>query len=201
MDPTADEIDALIANHPLGIVVSVRQSDALSTPLPLVLDRSQDPEGVLHGHFSAGNPQVAQLRSDPLALILFQGPGAYVSPSWLEDRTQAPSWFYTFVEFLVEIEFLDCAAERKDSLTRLVDRFEEGRPAAWNLGELQHRYEPLASGIRPFRAWVLRTRGRFKLGQDDRADVFSEWTQGLEQDGQHALATMARKARGRGGRP
>ena len=182
-----DEVRALVAANPLALVVSTGRGDALSTPLPLVLDKSHK---VLHGHFGAGNPHVSLLRSKPRALAIFQGPSSYVSPSWLADRSRAPTFFYSFVEFTVEVEFVDGADERRASLEHLVDHLEQGHEGAWSLDELGETYEKLASGIRPFRAYILCMRTMFKLGQQDRVDVVEDALVGLESAGCHQLAAL-----------
>jgi transcriptional regulator len=188
--PTPEDIDALIASNPLGLVVTMRHGEALSTPLPFVLDRTEDPSGVLHGHFNAADPQIAMLRTDPRALIAFRGPGSYISPSWMRDRAQAPTWFYTFVEFVVEIEFLDGTSEGEGNLERLVDRFEAGRENRWTLSELGSHYEQLFKGVRPFKAWILRTRASFELGQNNEPQVLGELVRRLRGEGKHDLAKL-----------
>lgn len=79
------DVLALIAEHPLAWVVS-RDFDA--TPLPLLAEL--DEEGRLRsliGHYARRNPQVAALRRDCRALILFNRPQGYVSPTLVSHRT------------------------------------------------------------------------------------------------------------------
>jgi hypothetical protein len=60
---------------------------------------------------------------------------------------------------------------------------EAERPHAWRLENMGPRYQRLARGIIGFRAGVRERRPRFKLGQDERPDVFREILQGLSRDG------------------
>ncbi|HVU30910.1 MAG TPA: FMN-binding negative transcriptional regulator [Sphingomicrobium sp.] len=165
-DPTNDEIDGLIEANPLGLVMTMRLGEARSTRLPLLLSRDEDPLGVIEGHFDAADDQVAILRSDPRALIAFNGPGGYLPSSSLRSRDRAPAWFHASVEFLVEIEFLDRRSDALASLVRLVGTFEERVGNRLGAPELERICEPLLEGVRPFKAWVLRVRPDFRLGED-----------------------------------
>jgi transcriptional regulator len=68
-----------------------------STPLPFLLDPDAGPRGTLTTHLSLANPIVADLRSGAPVLVIFQGPHAFISPSWYENRMTFPTWNYTLV--------------------------------------------------------------------------------------------------------
>ena len=162
--------------------------------LPTLLRvRAEDPSGVIEGHFDASDPQVAILRSDPRALVVFNGPGGYVSPSSLSGRDSAPAWFHASLEFLVEIEFLDHRADALGSLVRLVGQFESRRENGLAPAELERVCEPLLASVRPFRAWVLRVRADLRLGEDLPPAAVRDSLASLRQDGCHELALMVEK--------
>jgi transcriptional regulator len=75
----------------------------------------------------------------------------------------------------------------------MVGTMEAGRPQAWQVDEMGPRLERLARGIIAFEAEVLAVEARFKLGQDERDDVFAEILSGLERSGDDALATWMRR--------
>lgn len=187
--PRSDQdVAQLIARHPLAWVVSRGGS---ATPLPLRIERSDNGRVLsLTGHFSRANPQVAQLQADPRATLLFMGPHGYVSPSWFEDRTQAPTWNYACANFDTRIEFLDNAQDLDRIVRDLVDAMETGRPQRWSVEEMHARYAQLLPRIIPFRAQVAGIQAKFKLGQDERDDVYPEIIQGLAQSGNDALIAL-----------
>ena len=194
---TDREVDALIARNPLGMVATMRHGEALSTNLPFLFERDEDPAGVLHGHFVAANPQVAMLRCDPKALISFQEPGAYVSRCWLRGRAFSPAWLYASVELLAEIQFLECPGELHSYLDRFADRFEAGRAKDRPLAAVGGNYRELLKTIRPFKAWILRTRTHFELGQNEDPAVLRDVVAGLRSEGALEIAAMVeREARG-----
>jgi transcriptional regulator len=126
----------------------------------------------LIGHFAKSNPQVAQLERSPRALFLFQGPHAYISPSWISDRTWGPTWNYAVIRIEADVRFLPDRADVV--LEQLVRKMEHGRPNAWSIADMGDRYRQLRTRIIAFEADVRTVRPRFKLGQDERPEVLSE---------------------------
>lgn len=142
-----------------------------------------DPAGTLvglWGHLARSNPQVELLRRDPRAEILILGANGYVSPSWMADRTQAPTWNYVSVQFLTNIAFMDGNAGLERVLRDLIGAMEAGRPKAWNIEDMGERYARLAQRIVAFEASIVEIRPKFKLGQDERRDVFADIMAGLD---------------------
>lgn len=186
------DIADLVTRHPLAFVVSQGVDRVHSTLLPLRIERLDGGRiATLTGHIARANPQVAALRADPRATLLFRGPHGYVSPSWLSDRSQAPTWNYASANFAVTIDFLDDAANLERIVRDLVDAMEAGREHAWSVDDMGARYAQLASRIVAFRATVNSVDAKFKLGQDERDDVYPEIIAGLRNEGDHdALIAM-----------
>ena len=181
-----DLID-LAAGHPLAWLCSSGANGLQATPLPLLLKHDDAAGGRLvavEGHFARSNPQVEALRRSPDALVLWMGVQGYVSPSWLSDRTQAPSWNYASAQCRVRVQFLDNDETALTAhLDELARRFEAGRPSAWSVAEMGARLQLLSQRVIAFRAEVVELRERYKLGQDERDDVFGELLHGLQGAG------------------
>ena len=187
--PSVEQIDALVREHPLGLLVSSSPQGMMATPLPLLLDRSGDSVSLL-GHFARSNPQVDAVRSNPEALVVFMGPESYISPSWFTDRAQAPTWNFATVHFSVRVELHDDLREAENAVERLTTSLEANRTAAWRTDELGERYGRLIPHIVPFRAAVHSVRAKFKLGQNERPDVLAEAIRGATESGCVKLAEM-----------
>lgn len=189
-----DDVRALVQQQPLAWIVSGSPGAQHATALPIQLlcDSDGTPKTLL-GHFARSNPQVRALAQAPRATVLLLGPHGYVSPSWLQDRTRAPSWNYASVRFDVEIEFRDTQSDAQRLLDGLTAQMESGRPRAWRTEEMGPRYARLATGIVGFEARILTTRGRFKLGQDERDDVFADILRALDATDQTPLAAWMRR--------
>lgn len=172
----ADVVD-LIGANPLAWVISGGETFA-ATPLPILLERDAAGRPVsLLGHFARANPQVARLEAAPRALFLFSGAQGYISPNLLQDRDWAPTWNYAVVRIEAEVRFDEGLND--EALARLVGVMEAGRLRPWTIAELGRRYDRLKQGIIAFRARITSIDPRFKLGQDERPEVFTQIVSGL----------------------
>ena len=191
---SGEQVLRLVLENPLAWVLSLDSGAFRATPLPL--RPRVDADGrieALEGHFARSNPHSAALQRDGQALLLFAGPQGYISPSWISNRTWAPTWNYAVVQFVVTIEFDESPARLDAHLHDLVGAMERGRAQAWQPSEMGARYETLKRMIVPFEAKVIEQRARFKLGQDERDAVFGEITEALGRTGQDGLRAWMRE--------
>ncbi|MFT4255778.1 MAG: alpha/beta hydrolase fold domain-containing protein [Pseudoxanthomonas sp.] len=184
----------LVREQPLAWIVTGHAGALGASVLPVQLecDENGRPLRVL-GHFGRNNPQVQALAQDPRATILLLGPHGYVSVSWFGDRTRAPTWNYTWAVFDVEVELRDTPEGADALLESLTAQLEADRPAAWRTAEMGERYHSLSKGIVGFHAHVKSVRSTFKLGQDERDDVFADILSGLDILGQTPLSEWMRR--------
>ncbi|WP_312235863.1 FMN-binding negative transcriptional regulator [Stenotrophomonas sp.] len=188
-----DDVLRLLAAQPFAWLVSAGGDDAASTPLPLRAECDANGQLVaLRGHLARRNPHVARLQRDGRAQALVMGPHAYVSPSWLDDRTQAPSWNYAAAVFDLDVAVSEEAQDVRAELDALVSQMEAGRARAWALDEMGERYARLATGVSSLRGVVREVRATFKLGQDEAPFDFAQLLLGLQADGEHALVDWMR---------
>ncbi|TBV76820.1 alpha/beta hydrolase fold domain-containing protein [Pseudoxanthomonas winnipegensis] len=189
-----DDLPLLVRQQPLAWVVSGAPGAQHATPLPVQLVCAEDGAPVtLLGHFARNNAQLAAIAADGRATVLLIGPQGYVSPSWFGDRTRAPTWNFAWALFDVQIALRDSKADADRLIGGLVEQMEAGRPAAWCAEEMGPRYHHLAQAVVGFEARVLAVRSRFKLGQDERDDVFADILRGLDITGQDDLAAWMRR--------
>lgn len=184
-------VDRLIDRQPLALLVSQTEKRPLITPVPVLQSR----EGTamhLTGHLARTNPHVAALQANGRALAIVLGPHHYLSPSWLDDRTQAPSWHYALTYMEIDIDFDESPDAARAALTRLTEKMEHGRDRAWDVAEMGPRFERLMDGIVAFRATVRETYSRFKIGQTDREDVFKQSLEALLLEGAIELVEIMR---------
>jgi len=190
---SAEQVLRLVLGHPLAWVVALEGESFRASPLPL---RPRVRDGrieSLEGHMARSNPLFAALGRDARALLLFTGPQSYISPSWMRNRTWAPTWNYAVVQFLVTVAFDETPARLDAHLHDLVEAMERGRPNAWHPSEMGERYESLKRMIVPFEARVLEQRAKFKLGQDERDSAFADIAAALEQSGSSELLAWMRE--------
>jgi acetyl esterase/lipase/predicted FMN-binding regulatory protein PaiB len=191
------DLPDLVAEQPLAWIVSGPGGALSATPLPVQLECDAEGRPVrLLGHFARSNPQWRAFAEDPRATVLLIGPHGYVSPSWFADRTRAPTWNYATAIFEVDIELRDTAEDASRLLEHLADDLERGRPGAWRPQEMGERYFSLSKGVVGFHAHIRDVRAKFKLGQDERDDVFDDILRGLWNTQHHGLAKWMRRFAG-----
>lgn len=202
-------MQAFIQQHPLGLVIEAGldsdQTDANLIPLLLYPDESAF--GVLRGHVARGNGLSGSPLRDPLfrpALVVFQGPHHYITPSWYEqkaiDGKVVPTWNYAMVQARGLIEIIDDPAWLHAHVSALTDHHERGRLSPWAVTDAPDAF--IASqlkGIVGLQIEIDSLEGKFKASQNrptaDRTGV----AEGLaHEDGPHAPA-MRELVKARGG--
>lgn len=195
----ADLIKAL-ARQPLTWVQATARP-ALASPLPLF---AVDADGrlELHGHFARNNPLVTALAAERRVEALWIGQSGYQSPAWLRDRSQAPTFLYTAAQLSGELHLLDTPEDIERSVEQLTAHMERlaATPGVrpWTTDELGPRRLPLLRGIVAFRISVSTLQVQFKLGQNERPDVFDDACRGFERLGAETLAKTMRDHRPEG---
>jgi transcriptional regulator len=150
-----------------------------ATVMPMLLDLDGAGRPVsLTGHFPRSNPHFRQLRADPRALFLFQGPHAYLSPALVGRKTWAPTWNFAVVRIVAEVTFDDSITD--EAIERLVTHLEAGQPQPWSTAAMGPRYQQLRESVMGFRASILGLTARFKLGQDEKPEELTEIVNHLE---------------------
>lgn len=164
------DVRDLIAEYPLAWVCAPGAGPENASLLPLLGEYDEAGRLThLFGHMSRRNPLVGQLSVDPRALILFQGPQAYISPAHAGRRDWAPTWNFAQLRIDARVTFLpDETRLALDSLVRAMERPFD-RP--WEVAELGDRLEPMQAAIIAFRAKVIDLSGKFKLGQDEGVET------------------------------
>lgn len=178
----------LVLGHPLAWVVSGEGENFRATLLPVRPEHAASGRvTAIVGHFARSNDHFEMLQRSPRALILALGTQGYISPSWMQDKTQAPTWNYASAQFLVDVSFFEQPERIETHLRDLVGTMEAERPGPWSVDQMGPRYRSLAQRVIGFRADVREIRAKFKLGQDERDDVFADITRGLTRTGSSDL--------------
>ncbi|HZT33120.1 MAG TPA: FMN-binding negative transcriptional regulator [Bryobacteraceae bacterium] len=137
------------------------------THIPVLLDRSAGRYGTLFGHISRQNPQGRAFDGQHAAVIVFRGPHSYISPSWYAKAEAVPTWNFAVVHASGRLQGITDTEELHHLLSKLVRKFENGDPPAYDLNKLPESYlHGMIGGIIGFRMEIERLEGKFKLGQE-----------------------------------
>ncbi len=163
-------LQGLIAQHPLGAVV-VNGADGLAAdhvPFELGPATADAPFGVLRAHVARANPL---WRHDGEALVIFQGPSAYVSPSLYEEKPISgkvvPTWNYALVHAHGKLRAIEDPVWLLALLGRLTDTHESKRALPWKVDDAPRDWvEQIMQAIVGIEIPVQRMQGKWKLSQN-----------------------------------
>ncbi len=80
-----------IETHSFATLVTAAGERPIATRVPLLLERSRGRQGTLLGHVARANPQWRSFDGEQQCLAMFDGPHAYVSPSWYANAPAVPT--------------------------------------------------------------------------------------------------------------
>jgi transcriptional regulator len=175
----------LIAGYPFGLLITVPGDVPQITHLPMLAEMRGEEMWVL-GHVARANAHAKAIFEGVAATVVFEGAHAYVSASWYEEPYRTvPTWNYEAVH--AEGRLAEGDAYR--TLALLTEKFEAGRPDAWDMTRLDIGYlEGQLKGIVAFEMRVEALRMKAKLSQNrtpadrDRvADALEKSPYGIER--------------------
>ena len=152
----------------------------------------------LRFHLARGNGLTKHL-AGTAALVVVQGPDAYVSANWYADRINAvPTWNYVAVEMEGVPRQLDDdgLVAQLDALAALHEaRVGENPP--WTREKVDPTYfNKLAGAILGFEMRITAWRPTIKLSQNKDARERARVADGFERSGHAALAHLMRQLAG-----
>jgi transcriptional regulator len=190
----------LIREHPLGLVVTLGSEGLNGNHIPIEVDPDPAPFGTLRGHFARANPVWRDHATDVEALVVFQGPAGYVTPSWYPTKRESgkvvPTYNYAVVHAYGPMRIVEDAAWLRSLVGRLTDRFEATRDEPWRVTDAPADYiDAQLRAIVGIEIPITRLLGKWKMSQNrpeaDRASV----ERALIASGEPDAAALARAMR------
>ncbi len=185
---------SFIEANSFGMLVSASAAgEAAITHLPFLVDRDRD---LLAGHLARANPHGVELARSTVALAVFSGPHAYVSPSWYR-ASGVPTWNYMTVHVRGTLRLLQEPSATQRIVDELTRRHEKGFATPWRLERLpQNQREKMLAAIVGFELLIERVDAKFKLSQNrsrsDQLGVIAALERGGEGDGARVAEQMRR---------
>ncbi|HWI11229.1 MAG TPA: FMN-binding negative transcriptional regulator [Burkholderiaceae bacterium] len=175
-------LHALLRRHPLGLLVTQDAAGTLGADsVPFILDA--DPAGgpgILRAHVARANPVWREARGDVDALVVFQGPQAYISPAFYPSKAEhgkvVPTWNYVTVQARGRLRAIDDADWLRAFVTRLTERHETPRAQPWAVSDAPAEYiATMLHAIVGIEIVLTALTGKWKVSQNrsaaDRAGV------------------------------
>lgn len=188
----------LMREHPLATLVTAIDGRPDANHLPLLLDPEPAPRGRLLGHVARANPLWREAAGGLDVLAVFQGPQAYVTPSWYETKRETgavvPTWNYAVVHARCHLTVHQDRDWLHDLVTRLTNTHEAGRLQPWAVGDAPADYiERMLKAIVGIELRIDTLEGKWKVSQNrpaaDRAGVAEGLAAG-QADMQRRMAAL-----------
>ena len=150
--------------YPFATLVSVGANGLpIATHLPFIVEE-QAGKLILTSHMARPNPQWAGLPGQQ-ALVIFQEPHAYISPTHYDHELNVPTWNYLAVHAYGEVRLIEGSDESRACMNKLIDTFEAGYAAQY--AALPAKYKDrLFQALVMFEVAVTRLDAKAKLSQN-----------------------------------
>lgn len=195
------QMHALMRDHPLAWIVVHGAQGLAADPIPLELDATIGPHGVLRGHVARANP-LARMGGAPV-LALFQGPQAYVSPSLYPSKALThkvvPTWNYVVVQAAGTLHTVEDSPWLRALVERLTDHHEARQARPWSVGDAPDDYiGQMLQGIVGIEIPIDRLNGKWKLSQNRSAEDRLGVAAGLEAEASESARAAGAMVRASG---
>ncbi|BCW82559.1 FMN-binding negative transcriptional regulator [Paenarthrobacter sp. AT5] len=194
-----EAIEALLRNSGAANLVTMTPDGLLATLLPFIYDPSVGDHGALQTHMARNNPQW----STPVtgeALMILQGPDAYISPSWYASKAEhgrvVPTWNYSTAHVYGRLVIHDDGEWLGKHVRQLSDHHESAMARPWSVDEAPQRF--IAGQLKAIVGVELvmtRVEAKAKLSQNRTPADVEGVIAGLRSVGDAASAADVERAR------
>jgi transcriptional regulator len=175
-------------DYNFATLVTQHDSQLVASHIPFLLDTQRGEYGTLIAHLARANPQWKHFEMGRESLVMFQGPHAYVSPSWYETHPSVPTWNYVAVHAYGIAHIIDDQALLYTMLESLVQNHEGHRHPSWEMQLPEDYLDKMMKSIVGFEIPITRLEGKYKLSQN-RSAVDQENVIAQLGASEHALET------------
>jgi transcriptional regulator len=182
-----ETLHSLIRAHPLATLITAGSGGLLANLVPFTLVDGCG-KGTLRAHVAKANDQVDALRSGAETLVVFQGPEAYITPSWYVSKREhgrvVPTWNYAVVQARGTPHVIDDPDWIRAQIRDLTDTQEHKRSTPWSVSDAP---EPFISGqinaIIGVEIPISTIEGKWKVSQNRTAADRQGIEEGLREEG------------------
>jgi transcriptional regulator len=204
-----DVMHQLIRTCPFGTLVVMTPDGLEANHVPFVLGAEPAPYGTLRAHVARANALWSTFSSEVEALVVFQGPQAYISPSWYETKRETgkvvPTWNYAIVQARGHARIMDDRDWLAEQIDELTGTHEAGRTDPWHVSDAPEAFiEAQIKGIIGIEIEIASLVGKWKVSQNRPAPDREGVVKGLGEERDDAasleMAKIVRKYSERAGR-
>ena len=192
----------LIVTNPLAILVTMSSNGINANHIPLHLVKEEGQYGTLQGHVARANSVWSDFVNDVEALIIFQGPSSYITPSWYPTKQEhgkvVPTWNYVTVHAYGTLRVIDDPVWVKSQLELLTAQQESSFNKPWSVSDAPVEFtDSMIGAIVGIEILITKLTGKWKVSQNQPAINQTGVVKGLESLGiseATEMATLVEKA-------
>jgi len=191
-----DVLHDLIKTHPFGSIVTLGQAGLNVNHIPFLIDPSKGEHGTLRGHVARANPIWQDFSNHTESVVIFQGPDAYISPSWYPSKHETgkavPTWNYAVVHAHGFLNIHEDADWLLQLVSELTERHESTQKLPWKVSDAPADYiEKILAAIVGIEIPISRLVGKWKVSQNRPAADRLGVAAGLQSKNTAASLAMA----------
>jgi len=193
----------LIRANPLGMLITPGAAPTANlVPFALYPDEGEAGLGVLRAHIGRSNPVVQELAAGVECLVVFQGPEAYISPSWYASKASThkvvPTWNFTMVQVRGTARLVEDASWLQHQIRSLTAQHESGLAEPWEVDDAPVEFiDGLLRAIVGIEIPIASIKGKWKVSQNrsnaDMAGVVAGLRSEGAGDSAEAMAALVAK--------
>lgn len=166
------KLQQYIRDYGFGLLVVAVDDGIEANHVPFHLSSEQDGTlGRLQCHLARNNPVWQHLQDGARVLAVFQGPDAYISPSWYETKAETgrvvPTWNYLAVHAEGSVRVIEDPSWLKFHLHQLTEKHESGMAKPWSVDDAPTDFtESLVQAIVGVEIDIENLTGKLKASQN-----------------------------------
>lgn len=167
-----EKLQQYIRDYGFGLLVIADDKGVEANHVPFYLSSGSDNSlGYLQCHLARNNPVWQRIQSGARVLAIFQGPDAYVSPSWYPSKAETgrvvPTWNYLAVHAQGSAQIIQDSSWLKHHLDQLTNQHEGQMVTPWSVNDAPTDFtDRLVQAIVGVEIKIENLAGKLKASQN-----------------------------------
>jgi transcriptional regulator len=172
-----DVMHALMRAQPLCTLVTLSAGGLVANQIPMLLrnkptvDPAEPGLGTLVAHVARANPLWSETDLTMPVLVIFQGPQAYISPSWYVTKQEhgkvVPTWNYVVVQARGVMQIHDDPQWIRQQASEITDQQESAFDKPWAVNDAPREYtDTMIRALVGIEIPLTRLTGKWKVSQN-----------------------------------
>lgn len=181
-----DKLQQYIRDYGFGLLIVADDDGIKANHVPFCISSEESSSlGYLKCHLARSNPVWRRLQGGARVLVVFQGPNAYVSPSWYPTKSETgrvvPTWNYLAVHAEGVARKIEDPIWLKNHLKQLTDQHESGMSVPWSVEDAPTDFtDRLVKAIVGVEIKIETLTGKLKASQNQPEENRAGVKAGLE---------------------